>query len=72
MDILFARMTSMDVIPDHTDFSDEVLQTMDPYCIRSLNGRRNTDAILNSVKNLDVFRLSLRFIKLWAKSKCNK
>ena len=40
---------------------------MDPKCIRSLNGFRSTEVILNKVPNTDTFRLALRAIKLWAK-----
>ncbi|QQP37598.1 Poly(A) polymerase gamma, partial [Caligus rogercresseyi] len=44
-----------------------LLKNLDPKCVRSLNGCRVTDEILNQVPNKDTFRLTLRGIKLWAK-----
>ena len=46
-----------------------LLKNLDPKCVRSLNGCRVTDEILRLVPNIDNFRLALRAIKLWAKSK---
>ena len=44
-----------------------LLKNLDPKCVRSLNGCRVTDEILNQVPNKDTFRITLRTIKLWAK-----
>lgn len=50
---------------------DTILKNLDQKCVRSLNGCRVTDEILRLVPNIDSFRLALRAIKLWAKSKFN-
>lgn len=67
--MLFARL-STPTIPDDLDLKDDsFLKNLDQKCVRSLNGCRVTDEILNLVPNVDTFRLTLRTIKLWAKSK---
>lgn len=69
IDMLFARL-ALKEIPDDMDLKDDnVLKNLDPKCVRSLNGCRVTDEILRLVPNIDSFRLALRAIKLWAKSK---
>lgn len=68
LDMLFARL-SYSTIPDDLDLKDDaILKNLDPKCVRSLNGCRVTDEILNLVPNVETFRLTLRTIKLWAKS----
>lgn len=49
--------------------NDHILKNLDEVTVRSLNGIRVADLILNSVPNKDYFRNTLRFIKLWAKSR---
>lgn len=69
LDMLFARL-SYSTIPDDLDLKDDsILKNLDPKCVRSLNGCRVTDEILTLVPNVETFRLTLRTIKLWAKSK---
>lgn len=69
IDLLFARL-ALKEIPDNFDLSDDILlKNLDPRCVRSLNGCRVTDEILRLVPNIENFRLALRTIKLWAKSK---
>lgn len=69
IDLLFARL-ALKEIPDNFDLSDDLLlKNLDPRCVRSLNGCRVTDEILRLVPNIENFRLALRAIKLWAKSK---
>lgn len=69
MDLLFGRL-ALPVIPNQLDLLDiNKLKNLDQKCVRSLNGCRVTDAILSLVPNQDSFRLALRAIKLWAKSK---
>ena len=66
----FARLLLKE-ISDKTDLKDDqLLKNLDPKCVRSLNGCRVTDEILRLVPNIENFRLTLRAIKLWAKSKC--
>lgn len=69
MDILFARL-ALRTIPEDLDLTDDnLLRNLDQKCVRSLNGCRVTDEILNLVPNKETFRLCLRAIKLWAKKK---
>ena len=69
MDLLFARL-ALPVISNQLNLLDvNLLKNLDQKCVRSLNGCRVTDAILSLVPNQDSFRLALRAIKLWAKSK---
>lgn len=45
--------------------SNNILQGMDECSVRSLNGRRANDLILDLVPNQESFRLTLRAVKLW-------
>ena len=66
--MLFARL-SYATIPEDLDLKDDsILKNLDQKCVRSLNGCRVTDEILTLVPNVETFRLTLRTIKLWAKS----
>lgn len=68
IDLLFARL-ALPTIPDDLNLLDEsLLKNLDPKCVRSLNGCRVTDEILNLVPNSEHFRMTLRAIKLWAKN----
>ena len=68
MDLLFSRL-ALAVIPSNLTLLDvSLLRNLDEKSVRSLNGCRVTDTILNLVPNKDSFRTSLRAIKLWAKS----
>lgn len=72
IDMTFARLAFKE-IPDDQELSDDtLLKNLDQKCVRSLNGCRVTDEILRLVPNKDSFRLALRAIKLWAKSKLQK
>ncbi|KAK7590419.1 hypothetical protein V9T40_002032 [Parthenolecanium corni] len=67
IDLLFAQLL-LSHIPEELDLRDDsLLRNLDPKCVRSLNGCRVTDEIINVVPNVDTFRLALRAIKLWAK-----
>ena len=69
MDLLFSRL-ALPIIPSNLNLLDiSLLKNLDAKCVRSLNGCRVTDAILSLVPNQESFRLALRAIKLWAKSK---
>ncbi|KAG5351914.1 hypothetical protein C0989_004590 [Termitomyces sp. Mn162] len=66
IDFLMARL-ALSSIPDDLSLADDnLLRNLDERCIRSLNGSRVTDEILRLVPNVQVFRDSLRCIKLWA------
>ncbi|GAB6025037.1 hypothetical protein CHUAL_010142 [Chamberlinius hualienensis] len=69
LDMLFARL-ALKEIPPNQDLRDEsLLKNLDAKCVRSLNGCRVTDEILQQVPNVENFRLALRAIKLWAKKR---
>jgi len=66
IDFLMARL-ALSSIPDNLSLQDDnLLRNLDDRCVRSLNGSRVTDEILRLVPNVQVFRDSLRCIKLWA------
>eukprot|EP00054_Salpingoeca_dolichothecata_P011035 m.61342 g.61342 ORF g.61342 m.61342 type:complete len:698 (-) comp19265_c0_seq2:44-2137(-) len=67
MDLLFARL-ALPRIPDDLKLNDvQILKNLEMKCVRSINGCRVTDEILDLVPNVDNFRLTLRVMKLWAK-----
>jgi poly(A) polymerase len=66
--MLFARLSNSTIADDLDLKDDTILRDLDEKCVRSLNGCRVTDEILNLVPNVETFRLTLRTIKLWAKS----
>ncbi|KAI0722730.1 polymerase [Earliella scabrosa] len=66
IDLLFAQL-NLASIPDDLDLQDNnLLRNLDDRCVRSLNGSRVINEILNLVPNVPVFRDALRCIKLWA------
>lgn len=65
--ISYLRNMFISLLQDLKD--DMLLKNLDQKCVRSLNGCRVTDEILRLVPNIENFRLALRTIKLWAKSK---
>ncbi|KAJ7865667.1 Poly(A) polymerase, partial [Mycena leptocephala] len=66
LDFLMARL-ALSSIPDDLSLRDDtLLQNLDERCVRSLSGSRVADEILRLVPNAQVFRDSLRCIKLWA------
>ena len=69
VDLTMARVTNAATIPETEEFllSEKVTQGMDPRCLRSLNGYRASCQILELVPNLEVFRQSLRVVKVWAR-----
>ena len=70
IDLLFARVELKEV-GDNLDSLDNIaiLRNCDQDSIKSLNGRRATDAILSHIPNIENFQLTLRSIKLWAKNR---
>lgn len=68
IDLLFARLNGLSLVPDDLDLSNnQLLRGLDERGIRSLNGSRVTDEILRLVPDVPSFRLVLRGIKLWGK-----
>ena len=69
VDLTMARVVTTTNIPDGEEFlsSDSLTLSMDPQCLRSFNGYRATCQMLELVPNLQVFRVTLRVVKLWAR-----
>lgn len=67
IDMTFARLALKEIPDDQTLEDSNLLRNLDQKCVRSLNGCRVTDEILNQVPDKDSFRTTLRAIKLWAK-----
>ncbi|KAF5371201.1 hypothetical protein D9758_004094 [Tetrapyrgos nigripes] len=66
LDFLMARL-ALSTIPEDLSLQDDnLLRNIDERCVRSLGGSRVANAILELVPNVQVFRDSLRCIKLWA------
>lgn len=70
IDLIFARLV-IPSIPMNIDLkNNDYLRGLDEREVRSLNGTRVTDEILELVPQQKTFRLALRAIKLWAQSEC--
>lgn len=68
LDMVFARL-QLTTIPDDLNLNDDqLLINLDPWSIRSLNGCRVADEILNLIPKKETFRSTLRAIKFWAKN----
>ncbi|KAJ6191403.1 Poly(A) polymerase [Penicillium mononematosum] len=66
IDLIFARLV-IPSIPMNLDLkNNDYLRGLDEREVRSLNGTRVTDEILELVPQQKTFRLALRAIKLWA------
>ncbi|KAJ6439994.1 Poly(A) polymerase [Purpureocillium lavendulum] len=67
IDLIFSRIIQKQLSPDFGDLKDSaLLRGLDEAELRSLNGTRVTDEILNLVPEQSTFKLALRAIKLWA------
>lgn len=70
IDLSFASL-AMTTVAEDTDFADDhILDNVDEESVRSLNGRRVNDMLLQLVPNQDIFRVVLRFLRIWAKKRC--
>lgn len=69
VDLAFASLAIPAIPPDLNLLDNSLLRNIDEKCIRSLNGCRVTDEILQLVPNVFNYRSALRCIKLWAKRK---
>ena len=68
-DVCFARLR-MESIPLDLDIVQiEILKGMDTECIRSINGVRETLAIIEAVPDFDLFLQAMKVVKYWAKTK---
>lgn len=70
VDLLFARLM-LEQIPDSLNSlnDEDLLKNLDDKTVRSLNGCRVADHILNLVPDAERFRQTLRLIKVWAKNR---
>ncbi|KAJ6515348.1 Poly(A) polymerase central domain-containing protein [Mycena sanguinolenta] len=65
--VLRIACLALSSIPEDLSLRDDtLLRNLDERCVRSLGGSRVTEEILRLVPNVQVFRDSLRCIKLWA------
>lgn len=66
IDLIFARLI-LPSVPLNLDLkNNDYLRGLDDKEVRSLNGTRVTDQILELVPQQKTFRIALRAIKLWA------
>lgn len=69
IDLIFSRMATLKQLPADKDWNlkdNSLLRGLDDGELRSVNGTRVTDEILDLVPEPTTFRLALRAIKLWA------
>lgn len=71
IDLLFARLNlnTIDTKSLHNLDDDNLLKNLDEKSVRCLNGTRVADALLRLVPDKHVYRLALRVIKHFAKSR---
>ncbi|KAI0123850.1 Poly(A) polymerase pla1 [Xylariales sp. AK1849] len=69
IDLIFSRIATLTQFPPHKELhltDNQYLRGLDDAELRSVNGTRVTNEILNLVPEKSTFRLALRAIKLWA------
>ena len=74
IDLIFGRLQIASVPLNLTLDDNNLLRGLDDSEVRSVNGTRVTDQILDLVPQQKTFRTALRAVKLWAKrtySACN-
>ena len=69
IDLIFASLAVASVPANMTLKDNTLLRGLDDRTLRSVNGTRVTDEILELVPQPKVFRTALRTVKLWAKRK---
>lgn len=69
IDLICGKVDLAQVNSDLTLTDTSILRNIDDKDLRALNGTRVTDDILKLVPSKTVFRLALRFIKLWAQKR---
>ena len=67
IDLIFASLAVSSIPTNMTLKNNSLLRGLDDRTLRSVNGTRVTDEILELVPQPKVFRTALRTIKLWAK-----
>lgn len=68
-DLVYVPLVSGNV-PDNLDINGiSIIRNVDQESVTNINGRRVTDRILEIVPDVEVFRVALRFVKLWAKKR---
>lgn len=68
-DLVYVPLVSGNV-PDDLDINGiSIIRNVDQESVTNINGRRVTDRILEIVPDVEVFRVALRFVKLWAKKR---
>jgi poly(A) polymerase len=73
IDLIFARVPSVNSVPREMSLENkDLLKGCDEPNLRGLNGVRLTDELLGLVPHPGNFRMALRAIKLWAKSRSPK
>jgi poly(A) polymerase len=73
IDLLFARLAKDEKLQNHklgTEFQidDSDLLELDEAAVRSLNGARVSQILLEAVPNIETFRTTLRAVKEWARA----
>ena len=69
VDLLFAPL-DLEKLPEPLDIMDDSLMNgLDDVSVRSLNGARVAEYLLDLVPDQSVFRVALRAIKKWARCK---
>lgn len=69
IDLIFAKLNVPRIPPDMTLEDKNLLKNIDEKDLRSLNGTRVTDEILQLVPKPTVFKHALRCIKMWAQQR---
>ncbi|GMH34159.1 hypothetical protein BSKO_01993 [Bryopsis sp. KO-2023] len=66
-DMVYVPLVSGNV-PENLDINGlSIIRNVEQGSVTNINGRRVTDRILEIVPDVEVFRVALRFVKLWAK-----
>jgi poly(A) polymerase len=69
IDLIFSRLVQMRIPKDQTLLDKNLLRGLDDMELRSVNGTRVTDEILELVPQPAPFKLALRGIKEWAQKR---
>ncbi|CAL8080336.1 unnamed protein product [Calicophoron daubneyi] len=69
IDLLFAQVDQMTILDNFSlcENTELLMRNMDERDVRSINGVRVTEDILNLVYNKNSFKIALKVIRIWAK-----